>query len=211
MRHGSKVGHVFPHAVARSHAAQGTGHFGADRGHCGRSSSNGHAESVCRCAGKMRREFRNFGANIVVEAKTGQSFSAEELQGIRRCSRKSRTWLFPSLTLSLATKKTRPVVAVGTDLDLARKLNPWWAVSNWPHAQGEALVGVRAQHVLGSALHHSHLSFQGRAIHLASAGTLRTGAGEDSRVYVSLPEFQAVDRAIALSGRDRRHGIEQTM
>jgi putative ABC transport system permease protein len=82
------------------------------------------------------------------------------------------------------------VVAVGADFDLARKLNPWWSVSAWPHSPGEALVGVRAVPVLGATTSFT-LAFQGRSLHLTPAGTLRTGSGEDSRVYVSLPEFQS--------------------
>ncbi len=35
------------------------------------------------------------------------------------------------------------------------------------------------------------LSFQGHTIHLTSAGTLQTGAAEDSRVYLAMTEFLA--------------------
>jgi putative ABC transport system permease protein len=35
------------------------------------------------------------------------------------------------------------------------------------------------------------LEFQGHTIHLTSAGTVHTGAAEDSRVYLSLPDFVA--------------------
>jgi putative ABC transport system permease protein len=34
------------------------------------------------------------------------------------------------------------------------------------------------------------LSFQGHTIHLNAAGTLRTGASEDSRIYLSLQDFE---------------------
>ena len=35
------------------------------------------------------------------------------------------------------------------------------------------------------------LAYQGRTLRVSPAGTVRTGAGEDSRVYLSMPEFQA--------------------
>jgi hypothetical protein len=35
------------------------------------------------------------------------------------------------------------------------------------------------------------LNYQGRSVRLSPTGTVRTGAGEDSRVYVSLQDFQA--------------------
>jgi putative ABC transport system permease protein len=138
---------------------------------------------------KLRREFRNFGANIVVQAKTGQGFSAEELQGIRTAVG-SRGLAVPFSYAVARGEKDQAVVAVGTDFDLVHKLNPWWSVSAWPHAQAEVLIGVRAQPVLGATGPFA-LSFQERSLRLTPAGTVRTGSGEDSRVYVSLPEFQA--------------------
>jgi putative ABC transport system permease protein len=138
---------------------------------------------------KLRREFRNFGANIVVQAKTGQGFSSIELQGISAAVG-NRGLAVPFSYVVARGERDQAVVAVGTDFDLARKLNPWWSVSAWPHSQGEALVGIRAVPVLGATAPFA-LSFQGRPLHLTPAGTLRTGSGEDSRVYVPLPEFQS--------------------
>ena len=37
----------------------------------------------------------------------------------------------------------------------------------------------------------STLTYQGRAIKLSPAGTVRTGAGEDSRVHLSMQDFQS--------------------
>lgn len=138
---------------------------------------------------KMRREFRNFGANIIVQAKAERGFSAPELQAISAAVG-NRGLAVPFSYAVARSEKDQAVVAVGTDLDLVRKLNPWWSVSNWPQAHGEALVGVRAQRVLGANSPFT-LSFQGRSIHLVPAGIVRTGSGEDSRVHMPLPEFQA--------------------
>jgi putative ABC transport system permease protein len=138
---------------------------------------------------KMRREFRNFGANIIVQSKTGENFSAPELRAISTAVG-NRGLAVPFSYAVGRNEKDQAVVAVGTDLDLVRKLNPWWSVSNWPQAPGEALVGARAQHALGAVAPFT-LSFKGRSIHLTPAGTVRTGSGEDSRVYISLSEFQA--------------------
>jgi putative ABC transport system permease protein len=80
---------------------------------------------------------------------------------------------------------------VGTDFDLARKLNPWWSVSAWPSSKGQALVGVRAARLLSSNPAEFTISFAGKSVQLTPWGTLRTGAGEDSRVYLGLPEFEA--------------------
>jgi len=55
----------------------------------------------------------------------------------------------------------------------------------------QALIGMKALPVVAPENRPFDLTFQGHAIHLAPAGTLQTGATEDSRVYLSLPEFVA--------------------
>jgi len=54
-----------------------------------------------------------------------------------------------------------------------------------------SLVGVRAVPVVAPKNQPFDLSFQGRTIHLTPAGTVQTGAAEDSRVYLSLADFVA--------------------
>jgi putative ABC transport system permease protein len=138
---------------------------------------------------KLRKEFRGFGANIVVEAKTGGSFSPDDLRRIE--SALAGHGLAVPFAYAVAHTQTGDAVVVaGTNMELARKLNPWWEVSSWPQKSGQALVGVRAAKILASDSGAFALTYQGRAVHLSSAGTVRTGAGEDSRVYLAMPEFQ---------------------
>jgi putative ABC transport system permease protein len=138
---------------------------------------------------KLRKEFRGFGANIVVEARPGQSFTPDDLSRIK--SSVASHGLAVPFAYAVAHTPKGDVVVAGTDLDLVRKLNPWWDVSSWPQKAGQALVGVRAAKLLVSDGGAFALTNQGRTIHLSSAGTLRTGAGEDSRVYLSMPDFQS--------------------
>ncbi len=53
----------------------------------------------------------------------------------------------------------------------------------------QALIGVRAASVVSPKNQPFDLSFQGHTIHLTPGGTVQTGAAEDSRVYVALPDF----------------------
>src|SRR5205807_4863055 len=89
------------------------------------------------------------------------------------------------------TKPGDAVVVAGTNMELARKLNPWWEVSSWPQKPGQALVGTRAAKIVTPDGAAFTLTYQGRTIQLSAAGSVRTGAGEDSRVYLSMPEFQS--------------------
>ena len=138
---------------------------------------------------KLRKEFRNFGANIVVQAKSQQGFTPEELQALKAAVGDHGLAVRFSYVVA-RDEREQAVVAVGTDFNLARKLNPWWSVSAWPAANGQALVGVRAARVLGASDKPFTLSFNGKRVTLQQAGIVRTGAGEDSRVYITLPEFQ---------------------
>jgi len=139
---------------------------------------------------KLRKEFRNFGANIVVQAKSQQGFTPEELQALKAAVG-DHGLAVPFSYVVARDEREQAVVAVGTDFNLARKLNPWWSVSAWPAANGQALVGVRAARVLGASDKPFTLSFNGKRVTLQQAGIVRTGAGEDSRLYITLPEFQA--------------------
>lgn len=140
--------------------------------------------------GKLRKEFRGFGANIVVEAKPGGSFSPADLSRIN--STVATHGLAVPFAYAVAHMATgEAVVVAGTSMELARRLNPWWEVSSWPQKTGQALVGTRAAKILTPQGATFTLTYQGRAIHPSGAGTVRTGAGEDSRVYLSMPDFQS--------------------
>src|SRR5215471_4006486 len=138
---------------------------------------------------KLGKEFRNFGANIVVEAADGKSFSPETVASIRATAG-ARGLAVPFAYTVARTDKDQPIVVAGTDFQLAKRLNPWWSVSAWPDASGQALVGVRAAAALGNA-NAFRVAHDGHLLPLHSAGTLRTGAGEDSRVYISLEDFRS--------------------
>jgi putative ABC transport system permease protein len=138
---------------------------------------------------KLRKEFRNFGANIVAEAKS-TGFAPQQIGAIRDAVA-GHGLAVPFAYTVARDEKDRPIVVAGTDFDLAKKLNPWWAVSAWPQAAGKVLVGVRATSLLATGGVPFILSYQGHSVRLSPAGTVRTGAGEDSRVYMSSQDFQS--------------------
>ncbi len=137
---------------------------------------------------KLRREFRNYGANIVLVAKDGASLPADALAHVESVLA-GRGVVAPFALVVARTSDGQPIVVAGTDFDRVRQLDRWWSVSNWPSAPQQALVGVRALSVVSPKNEPFDLSFQGHTIHLTTAGTVRTGAAEDSRVYVSLADF----------------------
>jgi len=142
---------------------------------------------------KLRTEFRNYGANVVIVAREGQSLPADALAKVESALG-AKTLAVPFSYAVARTHEGQSVVVVGTDFTRAHQLNHWWKVSHWPDTPNEALVGMRAAAVVSPKASPNRqpfeLTFQGKAIQLAPAGMLQTGAGEDSRIYLDQSEFQ---------------------
>lgn len=139
---------------------------------------------------KLRKEFRNYGANVVMVAKNDQPLPADALDKVNAILA-GRGLAVPFAYVVARTANGQSVVVSGTNLEQVRKLDSWWSVTSWPAKPQDALVGTRAAAVVSPEGAPFDLSFQGRAIHLNPAGTLRTGASEDSRIYLSLQDFES--------------------
>jgi putative ABC transport system permease protein len=160
---------------------------------------------------KLRKEFRSYGANVVVVGKDGTSLPSDALNKVE-ATLNGRGMAVPFAYVVARTANGQSVVVAGTDFDRVQKLDRWWSVSAWPRPQSEspepkaqsraaepkaespnaeALVGMKALPVVSPDGKPFDLTFQNRVIHLTESGTLQTGAAEDSRVYLSLPDFVA--------------------
>ena len=155
---------------------------------------------------KLRREFRNYGANIILVGKDGASLPADTLTRVDSILQ-GRGVAAPFAMIVARTADGQPIVVAGTEFDRVQKLDKWWSVSAWlgeiPTSRAQnaremghpdrspALVGVRALPVVASKNQPFELTFQGKSLQVAAAGTVRTGAAEDSRIYLSLADFEA--------------------
>jgi putative ABC transport system permease protein len=139
---------------------------------------------------KLQREFRNYGANIILVAKGGASLPSDALSHVESVLA-GRGIAAPFGMVVARTSDGQPIVVAGADFDRVRQLDRWWSVSNWPSAPQQALVGVRAMAAVAPTKQTFDLSFQGRTLHVTPAGTVQTGAAEDSRIYISLADFVA--------------------
>jgi putative ABC transport system permease protein len=153
---------------------------------------------------KLRTEFRNYGANIVLVGKSSASLPPDALARVDSIVA-GHGIAAPFGMIVARTGDGQPIVVAGTDFARVRQLDRWWKVSSWPENthffqnQGEvghsslepfgALVGERALSVVSPKNQPFDLSFQGRTIRVVPAGTVETGAAEDSRIYLSLPDF----------------------
>ena len=139
---------------------------------------------------KLRKEFRNYGANVVVVGKDGASLPPVALRKVEEALG-GRGMAVPFAYVVARTANGQSVVVAGADVERVQRLNRWWSVSAWPTAPQTALVGKRALPVVSPDGKPFELSFQGHTIQLTPAGTLQTGAGEDSRVYLPMSDFLA--------------------
>jgi putative ABC transport system permease protein len=139
---------------------------------------------------KLRKEFRSYGANLVAVGKDGTSLPPDALNKAETVLA-GRGIAVPFAYLVARTSNGQSVVVVGTDFERIQKLDRWWSVSAWPTGSSEALVGMRALSVVSPDGKPFDLVFQGHTVHLKAAGTLQTGAAEDSRVYLPMVEFLA--------------------
>ena len=165
---------------------------------------------------KLQREFRNYGANIILVGRDGASLPGDALSQVDSALA-GRGIAAPFAPVVARTSDGQPIVVAGTNFDRVRQLDKWWSVSNWPseiptsHAQNAremghpatdgadgthetahpALVGVRALTAVSPKNQPFDLSFQGHILHVSPAGTVHTGAAEDSRIYISLADFVA--------------------
>jgi putative ABC transport system permease protein len=149
---------------------------------------------------KLQREFRNYGANIVLVGKDAASLPAATLSEVDSALA-GRGIAAPFGLVVARTADGQPIVVAGVDFDRVKQLDRWWSVSAWPDTekshltqlQGEvghpALVGVRALPLVSPKNQAFDLTFQGHTLHVAPAGTVQTGAAEDSRIYVPLADF----------------------
>ena len=137
---------------------------------------------------KLHREFRSYGPNVVLSAKEGSSLTADALAIVDR-EIANRGTAVPVTYATARTPDGSSVVVAGVDFERARKLNTWWSVTAWPSEPNSVLIGARALEALSPEGKPFDLIFDGRALHVSIAGTLRTGGAEDSRVYLSQNDF----------------------
>jgi len=139
---------------------------------------------------KLQNEFRNYGANIVIVGKDGGELSPDVYKTVLNEVGES-AMAVPFAYVVARTSEGQSIVVAGTDLERAKSLNRWWKVSAWPSAPNQVLVGTRARTAIPNSDKPFAISFQGKTLQVFPAGTIETGAAEDSRVYLSLGDFTA--------------------
>lgn len=136
---------------------------------------------------KLHKEFRNFGANVVVTASASSPLPPDALATVQQAA--GRDALIAPFAYAVATTdRGTSVVIAGTDFADVQRLDSWWQLSQWPTAPDAALLGDRAANFIADE-HAVKLTYAGKTITLAGAGRLKTGGDEDSRIYIPMAAF----------------------
>src|SRR5882757_9057480 len=86
---------------------------------------------------KLHKEFRSFGANIVI---TTPSYTPDTLKQIQQAAGPEA--IAAPFAYAVATTDTgTSVVVAGTDFPALQKLDSYWQVTAWPTKPTEALLG----------------------------------------------------------------------
>lgn len=135
--------------------------------------------------GKLSREFRGFGANVIVTRASGP-LSPAELADVRKIVGNTGEIVPVGYAIATETTSKSRIVVGGADVDKLRELNASWSFSNT--GQGSALVGARVDETIthGADL---QLSFGKAAAVIKPAGFFHSGSDDDSRVYIPLEDF----------------------
>lgn len=144
--------------------------------------------------GKFSREFRSFGPNAIVTARKG-SLTNDELQQIRNIVGE-RSQVVPVGYAVVTTEWQKRIVAAGTDLREFHRLNPTWSFNVDPRGvsgkfiDGYPWLGSRVAETLLSDFVNYQLSYGGKTITVQRGPVFKSGSEDDSRIYLSLEDFQ---------------------
>jgi putative ABC transport system permease protein len=144
--------------------------------------------------GRLSREFRGFGANVVVTKPSG-NLTGEELAVMQRIASSGGEVVpvaYAVANLNIEGPSGVPVVIGGADLDKLRKLNASWSYEDRKRDRdiGFALVGAR---VAGAAASHSGdwgLLYGKVAMFISPRAVFHSGSEDDSRIYLPLENFE---------------------
>src|SRR5258708_24919783 len=161
--------------------------------------------------GRLSREFRRFGANVIVTKHDG-GFSAAELGKIGAVVG-SQGEVVPVAYAIGTTSDGKKIVVGGADIDGLSKLNSWWSLT--ARDKGTALIGARANEDVPAGPLTLSFAHGSDAIWLGT--TFRSGSDDDSRIYIPLSKFTALTglgantALVRFDGRPReiQNGIDQ--
>lgn len=139
--------------------------------------------------GKLTREFRSFGANVIISAPQGVS-DADWLK--IKAAAGNQAEAVPVGYAIVHGPTGENVVIGGTDLPKFKSLNSWWSLDSLPGTNGDALLGSRAAASVSPNGKPFQITYNGKSIQVQPAAIFHSGSDDDSRIYLPLDKFVAL-------------------
>lgn len=133
---------------------------------------------------KLSREFRNFGANVVLTKHEG-ALTREELARIDAVVAGEGQIVPVAYAVGSISNRSKVVVG-GADLNHLRQLNSWWSAAST--GSGNALVGSRVDDSFGHGSSFT-IAFPRSSVEIHPQAVFRSGSDDDSRIYLPLETF----------------------
>ncbi len=138
---------------------------------------------------KLSREFRSFGANVVVAAPQG-ALSADALKQVDQVLAGKGEAVPVGFAIATGPSNTRVVVA-GADMKQIRGLNSWWSVRE-ANAAGDALIGARVAELYSPTGQPFEIDFGGHKTEVKPQAIFTSGSDDDSRIYLDQATFTSL-------------------
>ena len=140
--------------------------------------------------GKLSREFRGFGANVIITRASG-SLPVDELAKIN-AALGNKAKAVPVAYAIAAGPNDAKVVVAGADLDALRELNSWWSVRPVEPSGGKAWIGSHAAALFAPTGGKFSLIFGSRKAEIHPELVFTSGSDDDSRIYLDQAAFAAL-------------------
>ena len=138
--------------------------------------------------GTLGREFRSFGANVVVKPRS-VPFTADQLHRLQEQVQGGSRRVPLAYVIATGPGNTRVVVG-GTELRSFRDLNSWWSLRQDAGMTGTALLGTKAAQQLAPAGGPLELALGHKHVQVSPAAIFTSGSEDDSRIYLDVEDFK---------------------
>jgi putative ABC transport system permease protein len=172
--------------------------------------------------GKLSRDFRGFGANVIVTRSQG-SLTRNDFAALQNAAKAKQNVVPMAYAIATASNGSRVIVG-GTDLVGLAQMNSWWSTKQvspevsadgGPINAGSALLGSRAAEQLSPSGRPFTVSFGSKTLSVHPQTVFTSGSDDDSRIYVSTNDLQGVTglspNVALLRIEDRPRDIEEAI
>lgn len=136
---------------------------------------------------KLNREFRHFGANVIVTSPQGL-LDSNQLAAIKNTIG-VRGEVVPIAYAIAQGPSGSPVVIGGTNVQAFHEMNSSWSITPANHPQGEAWLGARAAEIFSPKGQDFQISFGGKSLQVHPGSVFHSGSEDDSRIYLDQKQF----------------------